>query len=207
MIWLARGKHDSCNCCNSLNWPRCGNFNICSIKCACLIIEWGTYVDRNQIIWMFFFASVRGQLIMINICCMILSEHQTVRLQAYENLLLPSTRLSDSWHAWLDLRHTGNSYPTLTCAQCLFSDVACVVPLTCTLFLCCVSSFHLQSDKMLWLRPASPRFIFLIFAFPTLPDFTYQTVFTLSASLHTLVDSLLWVVHDGMNFIFARITY
>lgn len=42
---------------------------------------------------MFFSASVRGQLIVIKICSMILSEQQTVRLQAYENLLLPSTGL------------------------------------------------------------------------------------------------------------------
>lgn len=36
-----------------------------------------------------------------------------------------------------------------SCSEALFSDVACVVPLTCNFFLCCVSFFHLQSNKML----------------------------------------------------------
>lgn len=157
--------------------------------------------------WFFFSASERWQLIVINICSMVLSKRQTVRLHAYQNLLLPSTGLCfPDVHGFL--RHTGDSNPTLTCAQCLFSDVACAVPLTCTFFLCCVSSFHLQSDKMLWLHPASLRFIFLFFAFPTLSDFANQTVFALSASFfYTSLDSLLWDVHVDMSSLCAGITY
>lgn len=118
------------------------------------------YKDCYQTVEVFFFsASERWQLIVINICSMVLSKRQTVRLHAYQNLLLPSTGL-----CFPDVH--GDSNPTLTCAQCLFSDVACAVPLTCTFFLCCVSSFHLQSDKMLWLHPASLRFIFQFFCFP-----------------------------------------
>lgn len=51
-------------------------------------------------------------------------------------------------------------------SEALFSDVACVVPLTCNFFLCCVSFFHLQSIKMLWLHPTSLRFFSVLLFIP-----------------------------------------
>lgn len=74
------------------------------------------------------------------------------------------------------------------CPRPLVSDVACVVPLTCNFFLCCVSFFHLQSDKMLWLHPASLRFFLFC-------SFTYQMLrfFTCSPSLFKLSPIIFFV--------------
>lgn len=79
-------------------------------------------------------------------------------LHVYDNLSADSTWLFCYLHGFLCI--VSMDYCIWYCFLMLL--VWCLWPV---IFLCCVSFFHLQSNKMLWLHPASLRFFFSCFAF------------------------------------------